>query len=273
MQKPSVETSATKANVKPRTATKKTGTQSIERVLQLLRLATQYESEGLLLQDILEETGLERSTAYRFMSCLVQERFLRRDPVSKRYFLGIDAMQLGLAAMQSSPVAGLLKPLIQRLARLSGDTVFLVIQQGDYCLCLHREHSDFPVRIFTVSVGEKRLLGLGAGGLALLARKDDSTIAQAYTQHAKQYQAADLTLDALLTDVRLTRETGYSQIVDRITTGVSGVGYAFPLSTLTMAAISFGAINSRLDVTRRREMGQILATECQKWVTQNLELV
>jgi len=61
---------------------------------------------------------------------------------------------------------------------MSGDTVFLVIRQGDYCLCLHREEGHFPVKVFTTDVGGRRLLGLGAGGLALIAlgRVDDATL-------------------------------------------------------------------------------------------------
>ena len=65
---------------------------------------------------------------------------------------------------------------------------------------------------------------------------------------------------------RQTRRNGYSEIVDGITQGVSGVGYAFSLSQITRVAISFGAINPRLDAARRKQMGELLARECKAWV-------
>ena len=65
--------------------------------------------------------------------------FAERDPATKAYRLGVDAMQLGFASMRRVPLVDSCRPLMQKLARMSGDTVFLVIRQGDYCLCLHRE--------------------------------------------------------------------------------------------------------------------------------------
>ena len=242
------------------------GTQSIRRALQLLRLLAEHDAQGLALRDIMSQSGLERSTAHRLVSCLVDENFASRDPGTRRYHLGVDAMQLGFSAMQRAPIVDVLQPLTKRVCRLSGDTVFLVVQQGDYALCLLREHGDFPVRIFTIDAGEKRLLGIGAGGLALIARYSDEAIAQIHARHEADYLKAGLPLPMLLRHASAVRERGYSEIIDGITPGVSGVGCAFAVSRIATAAISFGAISQRLDATRREEMGRLLVRECQAWV-------
>ncbi|NYT85180.1 IclR family transcriptional regulator [Pollutimonas harenae] len=244
----------------------KGGTQSIRRVLHMLRLLAQHEASGLSLQEITSFSGLERSTAHRIITCLAAENFARKDTESKRYYLGIDAMQIGFSAMQRVPIADTLRPLAKRLCRLSEDTVFLVVQQGDYALCLLREHGDFPVRIFTIDAGEKRLMGIGAGGLALIADYSNEAIAKIYARHAVEYEQAGLPLDCLLQKVRHTRQQGFSEIVDGITPGVSGVGYSFSISKITKVAISFGAISQRLDAARRQTMGKLLAEECLAWV-------
>ncbi len=246
------------------------GTQSVRRVLHLLRLLAQHEALGLSLQELTTYSGLERSTAHRIISCLIEENFARKDPDSKRYYLGIDAMQMGFSAMQRVPIADTLRPLAKRLCRLSDDTVFLVMQQGDFALCLLREHGDFPVRIFTIDAGEKRLLGFGAGGLALMAGYGDDEIEKIYARHQADYHQAGLPLDGLLQKVRATRLQGFSEIVDGITPGVSGVGFAFSISKITKVAISFGAINPRLDATRRQTMGKLLVEECLAWVQTNM---
>lgn len=244
------------------------GTQSIRRVLHLLRLIAQHDRQGLNLQEIIALSGLERSTAHRLVSCLVDEQFARRAD-DRRYYLGIDAMQIGFSAMHRVPIADTLRPLTKRLCRMSGDSVFLVVQQGDHALCLLREHGDFPVRIFTIDVGEKRLLGMGAGGLALLAQFDDQTITDMYQRNAQTYQAAGLALDALLQKAQQARKQGFAEIMDGITPGISGVGYAFPISDITRVAISFGAISPRLDGPRRQAMGQLLQKECAAWMQEH----
>lgn len=241
------------------------GTQSIRRALHLLRLLAQHDSRGLSLQQIIGLSGLERSTAHRLLSCLVEEHFARRTD-ERLYHLGVDAMQVGFSAMHRVPIADTLRPLAKRLCRLSSDTVFLVAQQGDHALCLLREHGDFPVRIFTIDVGEKRLLGMGAGGLALLSTLGDAEITEIHQRHAATYNAAGLSLETLLARSEVARHKGFAEIVDGITPGISGVGCAFQISDITKVAISFGAISPRLDSARRAAMGELLKKECEHWL-------
>ncbi|WP_251864592.1 helix-turn-helix domain-containing protein [Achromobacter sp. Marseille-Q4962] len=242
----------------------------MRRALGLLRVLAQHQEEGIDLQGVMNATGLERSTAHRLLSCLLEEQFAERDRGSRRYRLGVDSMQLGFAALRRTPLLDALRPFAQKLARLSGDTVFLVIRQGDYALCLLREAGSFPVKVFTIDQGERRLLGVGAGGLALLAGLPDEEIAALHGRHAAAYAQAGLGLAALLKTARKTRAAGYSEIVDTITPGVSGVGVAFPVSELTSVAFSFGAISSRLDAARRKEMGALLRAECMAWAADYL---
>ena len=99
---------------------------------------------------------------------------------------------------------------MQRLARMSGDTVFLVIRQGDHCLCLHREEGPFPVKVFTTDIGGRRLLGLGAGGLAIMARLPDAEVLRIYERNAAEYAQADFTRERLLRAVHQTRAQGWA---------------------------------------------------------------
>ena len=239
-------------------ATGTAGAQSLRRALSLLRLLAEHQEDGITLTEVMAASGLERSTAHRLLSCLAEEQFAERDPDSKSYRLGIDAMQLGFASMRRVPLVDNCKPLMQKLARMSGDTVFLVIRQGDYCLCLAREEGHFPVKVFTTDVGGRRLLGLGAGGLALMSQLSDAEIERIHDRHAEEYLHANFTRECLLQAVRRTRAIGYADITDTLTVGVSGVGCTFTASASTQAAISFGAISPRLPPERKKEMAKLL---------------
>ena len=234
------------------------GAQSLRRSLKLLRLLAQHQEDGLKLTEVITASGLERSTVHRLLSCLVEEQFAERHTRGKVYRLGIDAMQLGFASMRRVPLVESCRALMQKLARISGDTVFLVIRQGDYCVCLHREEGHFPVRVFTTTVGGRRLLGIGAGGLALMAALSDVEIGRVTERHAAEYARAGLTPAYIAQAVRQSRQQGFSEIVDTITLGVCGVGCTFSASLTTSAAISFGAITTRLPEARRKEMGHLL---------------
>lgn len=239
------------------------GAQSLRRSLNLLRLLAEHHEDGITLTEVMAASGLERSTAHRLLSCLAEEQFAERDSETKLYRLGIDAMQLGFASMRRVPLVDSCRPLMQKLARMSGDTVFLVIRQGDYCLCLHREEGHFPVKVFTTDIGGRRLLGLGAGGLALMAHLCDAEIERIHDRHAAEYAQAYFTRDRLLQAVRRTRSLGYADITDTLTVGVSGVGCTFTPSASTQAAISFGAISPRLPPERKKEMAKLLREQLQ----------
>ena len=96
------------------------GAQSLRRALSLLRLLAEHQEDGITLTEVMAASGLERSTAHRLLSCLAEEQFAERDPDSKSYRLGIDAMQLGFASMRRVPLVDNCKPLMQKLARMSG---------------------------------------------------------------------------------------------------------------------------------------------------------
>lgn len=234
------------------------GAQSLRRSLGLLRLLASHHEDGITLTEVMAASGLERSTAHRLLSCLAEEQFAERDPETKSYRLGIDAMQLGFASMRRVPLVDSCRPLMQKLARMSGDTVFLVIRQGDYCLCLHREEGHFPVKVFTTDIGGRRLLGLGAGGLALMAQLSDAEVERIFERHVQEFAQANFTRERLMQAVKLTRKNGYADISDTLTVGVSGVGHTFMASPGTLAAISFGAISQRLPARRKKEMAELL---------------
>lgn len=238
-----------------------TGAQSLRRALLLLRLLGRHQEEGMTLAQVTEQSQLERSTAHRLLTCLVEEGFAERQAKGKVYRLGIDAVQLGTAGMRRMPLLDQYSGLLQKLARISGDTVFFVLRQGDFCLCLQRQEGHFPVRVFTTDVGEKRLLGIGAGGLALLSTLPDDEIWAVLQRHAKAYADAGFSPARMMQAVRATRQQGYSSIVDTITEGVSGVGCAFQVSVSQCAAISFGAISTRLPAQRQKELGALLVQE------------
>jgi len=235
------------------------GAQNMRRALQVLRALGRQHEEGMSVSEVVAATELERSTAHRLLTCLVEERFADRDATTRRYRLGLEAMRLGFASLRRAPLVDSYAAKLQRLARMSEDTVFLLVRQGDYTVCMMREDGAFPVKIFSTRVGDIRPLGIGVGGMALLASMPDADIARITTQHAPAFEAAGLTPARLEKVVASTRRTGYAEMVDTVTQGVAGVGAVIPdAAGAPFAAISIAAINPRMQPARRAELGQLV---------------
>lgn len=235
------------------------GAQTMRRALQVLRVLGNHHEEGCSVNEVMAATGLERSTTHRLLTCLVEEHFADRDALTRRYRLGLDAMRLGFASLTRAPLVASYEAKVQRLARLSEDTVFLLARQGDYTVCLKREDGAFPVKIFSTRVGDIRPLGIGVGGMAMLAASPDEDVARIRQQHAPAFEAAGLSAERLDKMVARTRRSGYAELLDTVTEGVAGVGAVIPdPSGVPFAAISIAAIKPRMTPARRAELGALL---------------
>lgn len=241
------------------TTGKASGAQSASRALALLKLVGNYHPQGVRLKDLIAETGQDRSTVHRLLTCLVDEGFLERAAPSKSYRLGMEAMQLGLMSAAMVPVVDRFRPVMQRLARQTGDTVFLIVRSGDHALCLHREEGPYPVKAFIIEPGSRRLLGVSAVGMSILSRLPEPEVLAHYQRHESQYLRLRTTCDMLMRAASDTRRMGYSEAHDFRADETNGVGCSFRLSRTSYAGISIAAIRSRMPPERRRELaGQLM---------------
>ena len=142
---------------------------SVERSLQLVRLLATAGRRGLALTDLARMTDLSHSTVHRLLQQLVSERLASQMDQSRRYALGPLAYELGIAAAPRFDIWQPARALLRAFAEEVGDTVYLVVRSGREAVCLERIEGPSPVRVLTLDTGSRRPLGLGAGGLAILA--------------------------------------------------------------------------------------------------------
>lgn len=234
------------------------GAQSVFRALDLLGLIARQHDEGAALADLVEATGLDRTTVYRLVGTLEYEHLVERDAVTRRYRLGMEAMQIGLTTMGRAPILDECTPAMQEVARASEDTVFLIVRNGDFAHCLHLEQGTFPIRTVTQHVGGMRLLGLGTAGLAVLATLPDAEIDAIYRRHRDEYERHGLTNARLSKRVRQIRADGHAVTVDVLTPGVCGVGLAFEIGHGGHAALSVATIIDRMPPPRRLWLAELM---------------
>lgn len=238
-----------------------TGVQSATRILSLLRIVGAHRGDGIRLRDVTELSGLDRSTAHRMLACLVDEGFVERIDSTKLYRLGLEALQWGFSSNGLATVVDRLRPMMQRLSRQTGDTVYLLVRSGDFALCLHREEGSYPIKVFTMDKGMRRPLGISAGGVAILALMPQEEVPEVYARNTAEYGRHGVSLAQFRRLVTRARSAGFSEMVHVSGEEARGVGRAFHLTQNSLAAISIASINSRMPAQRMAELGAQLDTE------------
>ena len=250
-------------NPPPRRGGRRTGTQSIQRAALLVRLIAARSGPGSRLAEVVQHSQLERSTVRRMLRCLIEEGFVRQDADTRRYALGPLVFELGLAAAPQFNLVDICRPALARLAEATSDTVFLAVRSGYDTVCIDRREGSFPIRALTLDVGTRRPLGAGAGGLALLMPLPDTEVNAIVNANAIRLRSYNnLTVPALNGMLKRARELGYALNDNHITAGATSIGlpiisrYGQPF-----AAISVGAISSRMDAGRQKKVAAMLRRE------------
>jgi DNA-binding IclR family transcriptional regulator len=242
---------------------KVSGTQSIGRAMEILREFATADSRGLRVVDICERLQLGWPTVHRILLCLVQEQMLMHAGDPKRYRLGPAVFQLGLAATPHFSLRELCAESLDRLAHAAGDTVFLTIRSAGNSVVIDRKEGGFQIKALPLEVGARRPLGVGAGGLAILASLQEEEARKIVEANAERLAShSDLNAASLLTMVRDARARGYALDKGHAFPEVTGIG--LPIMTrsgVPIAAISVVAIRTRMTEERIASDVELLRDE------------
>ncbi len=245
-------------------AERPSGAQSIERAVSILRLIASCSPRGAKLIDIYKGVSLTRPTAHRILRSLVAVRLVIQSETSKQYYLGPLAFEFGLAAARKPVIMERARPILERLAELSGDTAYIVVRSGGDAVCLGRREGVFPIKALTLDVGSRSPLGVGAGGLALLAEMDETDVRDTLSLNARlnaNYSGASA--QNILRRIADARRNGYAVSRDIVTRGVTGVGMIVPAKDgKPTAALSISAISTRMTPKRILSLVPLLSEHC-----------
>ncbi|MEP9355332.1 IclR family transcriptional regulator [Xanthobacter sp. KR7-65] len=240
------------------------GTQSIERAVRLLLLVGRAAPAGARLADLVSLSGLPKPTVRRVLLALVRTGLLDQDETTRRYHVGPEAYVLGTLAGTRFGIHALALDGLSRIARSSGDCAFLSVPRGAFSVCLHREEGTFPIRTHVLQAGDRHPLGIGAGGLALLAALPDAEAEWVLEANADALAAAypgypPAVLRAAIAD---TRARGYALNPGLYVAGSWGIGVPVRAPNgRPLGALSLAAIESRLTAERQGELVPLLKRE------------
>lgn len=106
---------------------------SLETALAVLKTFITADGD-LSVNDVVERVGLKKSHVSKILSSLRGEGLLEQDAKTRRYFVGIDAFELGSRYVVRSQVARDALPIMRQLVEICGHSVTLSILSGEHVL-------------------------------------------------------------------------------------------------------------------------------------------
>lgn len=249
----------TKMNTPEPPAGETAGAQTLRRGLGILKLLARHQPEGLRIGEIGRRLGLSKATAVRLTHTLADERFVVHDPATRCYRLGPESFVVGLAAEPSYSLQRLATASLRALALETGDWVFFSVVQGLEAICLSRETGHGPIPSDALRLGDRHPLGVGAGGLAILAALPDDEVEHALSVNGpyidEHFPKSPVAVIRHL--VAETRERGYAVIPGIVVPGYWALGVSLQQRDgRPVGAIVLVASESRLHPTRRAALGE-----------------
>ena len=237
----------------------------LHKAMLVLRALREAGTGGLQAGEIARDTGAHRVTVHRLLRSLEREGLIERDG-SRRYHLGPQAWLLGMAANRRFDLTALAGEALERIESETHDTIYLLRRVGDDVLCVARRDGTYPIKSLVMEVGKSYPLGVGGGGLAVLA-----ALAQ-----AEQKETLARVRDRLNANPHLYPRVTFSRI-RQLLADTRRQGYAFWPALISEAlvvavpildgddrpigALSCAAIKERLDPKRRVRMAALLKAE------------
>lgn len=245
------------------------GTQAIRRAIAMLKVVATRGVTGITHGEVADAMQLSRSTSHRILKALVDEGLLDQNESQNRYTIGKLAYELSLSTAADHHATLGWNRAVDAVARRTDHTAYLIARSGLEAVCIQKAEGRGPLRVIPVDIGQRRPIGVGAGGIALLSGFEPHVIARiATTVTPTLKQFPGITPQQFVHDATEAKRQGYALSRGRVFSEVVGVGVLIPLGKEPKLALSIAAPASLMDAARIKIAVGIIKEE----VRNNLQL-
>lgn len=200
---------------------KETGTQAIERALQVLKCFI-GDKNNLSLTAVAKQVGIPVSTTSRILGILSREAFVQRNEMTKRYSLGKNIYLLGYCEKQQDTLRRVVYPYLLKLRDEFNETATMYIRDGRVRRLYEKVEPEKNFR-FTPAVGSEYHLWAGAGAKALLAFMTERERDEILSELRPLTPQTILEPEALREEILNVRKRGYACSFDEYSGGFTSL--------------------------------------------------
>jgi DNA-binding IclR family transcriptional regulator len=210
--------------------------QVLDRTVRILQVLADARS-SLGPAEIAQQLSLHKSTIHRLLASLERHRYIRKQPASGKYGLGLKLFELGSRAVAGLDLRESAQPILEHLMAETGETAHLCVMDGGQMLSLAFAESRRTVRT-PATVGRRSPLHCTAVGKAILAFLPERALLAVLREHPpRRYTSRTLsTRAALATELARIRTRGYAIDDEELEEGLRCVGA--PVRNYTGAVVA-----------------------------------
>lgn len=239
---------------------------SRDRAISIVELLA-HEVQGLPMSEIADRLGIPRTAAHRLLADLREMGYVKQEESGGRYFLTVKLASLGLAYLAASGITDIAQPLLNDLAKATGELVRLAVIDGTRLVWVAKAQGARTGLRLDPDAGMEVYLPASASGLAWLASMSDERALELAAQHGFSQSrstgpGAPQNLEELMRQIRQTRERGYGLVVDAYELGTSAIAAVVRrgLNGEPVGTISVAGPTARMTPERLKAMStQVLA--------------
>lgn len=237
---------------------------SLDRGLAILELLAR-NGGAMPLHAIADRTTIPRSATHRLLSMLIELGYVRQDEDHGNYRLGLKLVSLALINLSTSGVVDVAQPVLDQLARTSGELVRLSVIEGDRLVFVAKAQGARSGLRYDPDMGKEAPLFCTASGHAWLSRLTDEKALmivsrQGFGEPGDFGPNAPHTIPQFLEQLQAARERGYGMVVETYEAGMASMAIAIrhPISGELIGAVSIAGPHTRLTKERMQELSPAL---------------
>lgn len=183
---------------------------SVEKALRVLDVFVRL-GHPLSLTALAAELGADKSTAQRFSHTLEQLGYLKRDPATKHFELGIKVLDLGYGFLHANALLSRAMPYLIHLSRETEETINITIRDKTEIVFVSRFMSRHLFNT-DVTIGTRMPVYCTAPGIAMLSKLPRAEAVHLLERCDRRPITAHTTweMDALLAKLDLSSARGYA---------------------------------------------------------------
>jgi IclR family KDG regulon transcriptional repressor len=217
----------------------------LDRAIDILDALTVRRTD-MSIREIVDATGLNRSTAIRLAANLERRGLLQQDPVTSRFRLGHRLFQMGSVVYSSLSLLQAASGPLSALEQQVGATIVLAVREGEYTVTVDKRQGvgdDSAMVPMPGDVGEVRPITYGPVGqvfLSMLKAEEAEALLDRYP--LEQYTPySTLNRKRYMARLPKVHSEGYAIEVNEVVEGLMGIAAPiFDFTGSTVGVISLG---------------------------------
>jgi IclR family KDG regulon transcriptional repressor len=210
----------------------------LEKVLLILEIIGSSD-KPVDINYLMNLSGIPLSSLYKLMDNLASIGFITKNPGTKTFLLGFKLLYLGNRARFQLPLVAVVKPYLEDLTQLTGETSNLVVEDHGEAVYIERVDSIHPLRI-THMIGRKAPLHATGVGKCFLAWRPPQEVVRIINKTGMNkltlYTISNL--NDLLNELKKIKEKGFALDEEECEVGIRCIAAPIFIGDQVIAAIS-----------------------------------